>query len=516
MPETMGPGVIVADFNGDGLSDIVVPNGRSFSENDPANASSRLYINRGEFAFSDESLHFGLDRIRLYAMGGAAADIDGDGDTDLILSGWGGIALLVNQGGSFRDKTTELGLPGYLKFPVNRDSVPYWSTSVAIFDVDGDRDLDLLSSNYVSWSPATDIYTTMDGKNKSFATPDVYEGQAIKLYLNEPRGYRDVSEAWGLSGLVGKALGLALWDFDKDGDLDVFVANDKVGNFLLQNQGDRFTDVALAAGVAYDENGSARAGMGVDIADIGNNGGVAVTIGNFSGEPTSLFEQRSAFQFREISRQSRIFSETLSALTFGIVFVDMDMDGWQDILSANGHIEPGIDVIKAGIRYRQQPLLLKNDGAGRFVNISDKVALDDAFVGRGLAVADFDRDGDYDPVFTASGDTLYLYRNDVTKNRWIGLELEGTPPNTDAIGAQITVRSGELVQRRTVRTGSSYMSQSSFAEVFGLPQETTRVDVTIRWPDGRVEQVNSLGLDRYWQLTESRAAGLVGGVSRRH
>jgi hypothetical protein len=293
--------------------------------------------------------------------------------------------------------------------------------------------------------------------------------------------------------------------------VDLVVSNDTQPNFLYLNQGDgTFEDTGTFAGIAYDEQGRARAGMGVDVVDLANDGRLAVAIGNFSREPISLFCQETAGFFKDIAGRARLTRESLLPLTFGLVFLDVDLDGRLDLVAANGHIEPEINGVQKDVTYAQSPLLFRQAYPRRFVDLSEKVGggFAEPIVGRGLAYADCDADGDLDLLITTNGGPPKLLRNDLfVPSNWARIKLEGAGTNRDALGARIVARSGDLVQRRWVRTGSSYLSQSELTVTFGLGHYTKIDRLEIRWPVGRTDVLENLPANRTYTISE--AGGIV-------
>lgn len=484
MPETMGPGVALLDFDLDGDLDIFIANSSNFDDViDREKMSPKLYRNNGEMRFSDITKDVGLDVIG-YGMGAAVADYDGDQYPDLLLTGWGQLALLRNVGGKAFDDVSEKVLPSR-----GDASIPDWSTSALFFDAEGDGDLDIYIANYVQWSPETDLFSTIDGHGKSYATPTLYRGGSSRLYLQSDGKFEDKTAEAGMLNDEGKSLGSALWDFNEDGLLDIIVANDTQPNFLYYNLGGgKFENRALEAGIAYDANGKTRAGMGVDVADIGNDGHVCIAIGNFSREPVSVFRNEGGDFFRETSQQAGVAEDTYMPLTFGLNFVDFDLDGWQDLIMANGHIEPEIENVESEITYKQPLVLLGNTGSAHFENWSDTAGdvFKEDFVGRGLAVGDLDNDGDIDIVATENSGAIHLLRNDSNSdNQYLRVELKGKAPNTNAIGAKIQLVSSDgTTQQRMIKGGSSYLSQSELVQTFGLG-EANNIDVLrVTWPSG--------------------------------
>ncbi len=487
MPETMGPGVVLFDYDRDGDSDIFVANSTSFEPNpgEINQMSPRLFRNLGNMRFEDVTTPLGLNFIS-YGMGAASADYDGDTYPDLLLTGWGGLHLFRNIDGKRFQNVSSAILPKSAQ-----EDAPDWSTSAVFFDADGDSDLDIYVANYVRWTPAADVYATQDGQSKSYATPNLYRGGSSRLLLLEDGVFKDRTAESGLLNDEGKSLGVALWDFNNDGRLDIVVANDTQPNFLYYNLGGgRFENRSLEAGIAYDANGRTRAGMGIDVGDLGNDGRVCIAIGNFSREPLSVFRDEGGGFFREHGEQSGVAQDTYMSLTFGLSFADFDLDGWQDLILANGHIEPEIERVEAEIKYRQPLQLLGNAGDGHFVNWSSSAGeiFAKPLVGRGLAVGDLDGDGDLDVVAAENGGALYLLQNETgDKKNFLRVKLAGAAPNTDAIGAKLrfTIKDGP-VQSRVVKGGSSYLSQSEFTQTFGAGDSSAPGTLTVTWPSGKV------------------------------
>jgi hypothetical protein len=495
MPETMGPGVVIFDYDGDGKQDIFVVNAMDFPgrpQSHPA-PTGRLYHNLGNLHFEDVTENSGL-AMSCYGMGAVAADYDGDSRVDLLITTWGGPRLFRNLGGGkFKEVTREVGLvaPEWQDEQGRRG--PQWATGALMFDADGDGKLDIFIANYVQWSPQTDLYSTIDGKRKSYAKPDIYHGSSARLYLQRGGKFIDVTQNAGIANDNSKSLGVALWDFEDRGRPDIVVANDTQPNLFYQNLGGgHFRERGVAAGVAYDENGTTRAGMGIDVADYMNDGMPAVAIANFSREPVSVFKMLAPGVFRETTQQSGVAEPTYMVLKFGLLFADFDLDGWQDLVIANGHIEPRVHDVEEAVTYREPMKLLGNDTKGTFVDWSATAGdpFSTPLVARGLAVGDLDGDGDLDIVVAENGGALHIIRNDSPPKNYLRVKLRGRKSNADAIGASITLESGGIKQRRMVRTGSSYLSQSELVQTFGLGDRDLVDRVRVRWPDGRQTSVD--------------------------
>ncbi len=510
LPETMGSGACFLDYDADGHLDLFLVNSCHWpgsAGEGQGGASCALYRGRGDGTFVDVSREAGLDLV-LYGMGASAADYDGDGDEDLYVTSLADNLLLENQGGRFLDVTAQAGVGGGRWSDASGQDHPEWSTASAWFDADVDGDLDLFVANYVQWTRETEIFTTLDGVHKAFTTPDRYVGLPCRLFLN--RGDGTFAEGpladEGAAPLRGKGLGAALWDFDGDGGLEVAVANDTRPNFFFQNLGGgRFEERGTTLGLAYDEDGRARAGLGIDVADLGNGGGVVVAIGNFAGEPLSLYRATSGGHFRSEAAAAGLGQPTVAPLTFGLSFLDLDLDGRLDLVVVNGHIEPDIHLSRPGETHAQPAQLFRGLPGGRFEDASTRVGADFAAprVGRGLAAGDVDHDGDLDLVITSNGGRVALLVNraqELRRRHYVAVELEGEPGNRRALGAAIALTAGGRTQRRLVRTGSSYLSQSALACTFGLGGSTAVDALEVRWPDGTCERFDAPAVDRTLRL----------------
>lgn len=521
MPETVGGGGGFVDYDGDGHADILLVNSCEWTEEPSAahRSSPRLYRNAGNGKFEDVTVSTGLDAVLFYGMGFCAADYDGDGDVDLFLTGVGRSILLVRQGEHYVDRSAER-----LRFADDAQSGTRgdWSLGAAWFDADGDGDLDLFVCNYVDWSPETDVYTTLDGRTKSYATPVVYEGRTNRLFENRGGGLLiEVTREAGLYNPKAKSMGVVVDDFDRDGRPDLFITNDTERNLLYLNRGGRFEEVGLAAGCAYDEDGRARAGMGVDTADITNDGDLCIAIGNFSREPLSLYQRRpDGLLFVDAASRARLSRPTLQSLTFGVLFFDADLDGFVDLAVANGHIEPEINRTQSEITFAQPPQLFLNQRDGTFFDAT--VAGGEDFsrpmVGRALACADIDGDGDLDLLITENGGRPRLLRNERIRTahpesepdsapHWLRVRLISQSPNHEAIGATIRVTAeGGPPQIRRIRTGGSYLSQSERIATFGL-NAAEAADVEVTWPDGSRTRFEQLSAGRLHVLSQFDLAG---------
>jgi hypothetical protein len=417
-------------------------------------------------------------------MGVAAADYDNDGDADVYLTALGPNRLLRNAGGGrFEDVTVKAGVGD-----------PGFSASAAWFDYDTDGRLDLIVANYVEWSIEQDRHCSLDGKKKSYCTPEAYKGQSPTLYRNRGDGtFENVTRKAGLQDAANKMLGVALIDFNNDGRLDVFGANDTQPNRLYQNKGDgTFADVAVAAGVAFSEAGVARAAMGVDAADYDGSGRQSLVIGNFTNEMMALYTNQGNGLFIDDAPSSSIGRSSLLRLTFSCFFFDADLDGLADIFAANGHVADDIAAVQPTIAHAQAPLLFRNLGTKKFEDVSAKVgpAFSKPVVGRGASYGDYDNDGDLDLLITENNGPVRLLRNDDGTNQMVRVRLIGSSSNRDAIGAKArVVRERGPSPWQMVKTGSSYLSQSELPLTFGLGGSTKVSGIEVVWPTGKTEKV---------------------------
>ena len=499
LPESLGAGCAFIDLDGDGWADVFLINDRDWTPSGKTYLPA-LYHNNHNGTFTDITKGSGLD-LQLYGMGVAVADYDNDGMPDLYLTALEGDHLFHNEGhGHFRDVTAASGIH-------NAD----FGTSAAWFDYDRDGKVDLLVANYVQWSPQEDKRCSMDGKTKSYCTPEAYNGKSLKLYHNLGGGkFEDVTKKAGLADPTSKSLGITVFDYNGDGWPDVFVANDTQPNKLYRNnKNGTFTEEAVQAGVAYSEDGTARGGMGTDASDYDHSGHPHLVIGNFANQMMALYRNNGNGLFVDTASNGAIGRASLLSLTFGTFFFDYDLDGYPDIFAANGHLEPDIHKFQPNLQYAQSPLLFRNVG-NHFENATGSVGPDFSrpIVGRGAAYADYDHDGDLDIIINTNNGPAVLLRNDGgNKNNWLSVRLVGTKSNRSGLGAVVRVESASSKQWQTVHSGSSYCSQSDLNLTFGLKQDKTVSKLTVEWPSGKVQQLGNVPANRLITINES--SGIV-------
>lgn len=505
--ETTGGGVAFFDYNNDGLLDIFAlqsgPLPGATGEALQFSRRSVLYRNNGNGAFNDVTSEAKLDGDLGYGQGVSVADYDNDGWADLYITAYGGNRLMHNNGdGTFTDVTQQAGL-------ADLAAEPPWPLSAAWADYDNDGHLDLFICHYCRWSPATNRdCPDADGK-PSYCRPQVYEPGHCRLYHNNGNGtFTDVTQKAGLGGLAGKNMSAAWFDYDDDGWMDLFVTNDTMPNFLLHNnRNGTFTDKAVEAGVAVGSHGEPLSGMGIGVGDYDNNGLEDVMAVNFSGEPKSLYLNTRHGYFKDAAYASGLASINLLYLGFGLECFDYDLDGNKDIIVGNGHVLDRMNVQTNGASYAQSQQLLHNQGNGIFQE--DMRSLGDLAlprVTRGLAVGDYDNDGDWDVVMMSQTGPLQLYRNDGgNQNHWVTMRLEGIKSNRDAIGAKVVIKAGTKTQTQWVRGGSSYCSHSDIRVTFGLGDETRIDKLTVRWPSGLRQEFGTLPANQFYWLREGHS-----------
>ncbi len=505
LPETMGSGCAFLDYDSDGWQDILLINGMDWPGHRQRRTTLQLYRNNRNGRFTDVTSRAGLD-VELYGMGVAVGDYDNDGFPDIYVTCVGQNRLFHNTGkGTFIDVTNTSGLGKRQAF----------SSSALWFDYDRDGLLDLFVCNYVKWSPGRDVFCSLDGKHKSYCTPEAYRGETCWLFHNRGNGtFEDVTASSGIFDSSSKSLGVAMLDDDRDGWPDLLVANDTQPNKLYRNQHNgTFKDVAVEAGLAFSSDGRARAGMGVDIGDFTNLGRPGAAITNFDNEMTGLYEF-SGKSYEDIAARAGVGMASKNSLGFGCAFLDANLDGWLDLAVANGHIDDTVRNIRGNVGYAQPPHLFLNNGKGSFNDVAAEIGggFEHAKVGRGLAYGDFDRDGDLDLLLTTNNGPAYLYRNDqLAGNHSIRFQLRGTKSNRDGIGATVRIESGGMSESRMVKSGSSYLSQSELPITFGLEKRDRVNRVEISWPSGRNEEFRNLASGRCYECTEGKGIQQLDG-----
>jgi len=502
LPETLGSGCAFLDYDNDGWQDILLINSTHFPSQAGAAGYPALYHNNKNGTFTDVTREAGL-AVEMYGMGVAAADYDNDGNVDIYVTALGQNRLFRNQGGGkFKDVSAAAGV-GHEGF----------STGAMWLDYDRDGHLDLFVADYVEWTAANDLFCSLDGKSKSYCTPESYKGRSPTLYHNRGNGtFEDVTKKAGLLDPASKALGVALIDVDDDGWPDIFVANDTQPNRLYRNRRDgTFQDMGMTAGVAFNEAGVARAGMGVDAADIDGSGRQTLVIGNFSNEMMSLYVNDGKGLFIDEAPSSGIGRASLLTLTFACFFFDYDLDGLPDIFAANGHVADDINTVQPKITYAQPAHLFRNAGKRRFEEVTAKsgAALQQRVVARGAAYADIDNDGDLDLLVTTNNGPARLLRNDGgNRSKMLRMKLIGSTSNRDAIGTKVKITAADgSILRGMVKTGSSYCSQSELPLTFGLGSAAAVKAIEVTWPNGKVETLS--GADASQTITVQEGKGII-------
>ena len=506
-PEIMGGGCAFFDYDGDGDQDVLMINGTYWEPwhrkaGDPR-PTMGLYRNDGSGRFADVTQSAGLG-VNFYGLGVAIGDVDGDGDPDVLITGIGGNRFLRNEGGRFEDATSASGLTGH------KDD---YNTGAGFFDADGDGDLDLFICNYVLWSKKADddMGFQLERLGRVYAPPSAWDGRHCYFYRNRGDGtFADDSERAGVrvsdpeGQPVAKALGLALADLDGDGDIDMFVGNDTVRNFLFRNRGDgTFEEIGRHAGIAHSPSGGETGAMGVDVADFLSDGAMTIGVGNYHGEDNSLYAGRSGgTAFFDRAKGRGLGMPTRALITFGFFFFDYDLDGYLDLFQTNGGLEEKGHLLVPPLAFLQPSQLFRSvetENRRTFELMDDARSGDlvQPVVGRGAAYADIDGDGDLDVLVGQIGRPALLLRNDqTTRHHWLRVRLAGRGMNKEAIGAWVELEAGGRLQRRQVMPTRSYCSQVELPVTFGLGR-SDRVDtLRVRWPDGVIQSVPVEGVDR--------------------
>ena len=503
LPETMGGGVALFDYDDDGRLDLFFTNGALISDPMPKGAApekrdprfwNRLYRQRPDGTFEDVTERAGL-RGEGYSMGAAAGDFDGDGRIDLYVAGYNSGRLYRNRGdGTFEDATQ-----------IRKAVVAGWGTSAGWFDYDRDGRLDLFVARYMDWDFERGALFCGSPQVRAYCHPDNFRGASPVLLRQKQDGtFEDVSAQAGVADPEGKGLGVAFADFDSDGWTDVFVANDNARQFLFRNNGDgTFEDVGLLAGVGYDENGKAFAGMGVDAGDYDNDGRADVIVTALTNETYPLFRNNGDLSFGYATGTTGLGPITVPYSGWGVRFADFDADGLRDIFVAQGHVLDTIEKTSGFIAYRQPPLLLRNNGGKTFADVSASAGLTQPLAARGAAFGDLDNDGDADVVLAQTDGPALFLRNSGTKNHWLGLSLAGLRGNRQGLGARVTVTDASGGRQVfDVSAAGSYLASNDPRLLVGLGGKSAVRAVEVRWPGGKVQTLNSPAVNTYHTIRE--------------
>jgi len=501
LPETMGPGVAFIDYDNDGWQDIFIVNGTAWPGHPGRSTTPVLYHNNHDGTFTDVTKKAGL-AVPLYGMGVAVGDYDNDGWDDLFVTTYGQNHLFRNnRNGTFTDVTKKAGLT----------TGPEFSASASWVDYDRDGHLDLLVTNYVDWSPAKDRYCSMDGKTKSYCTPETYPGESLRLWHNNGNGtFTDVTKKAGLYDASSKSLGIAVLDANQDGWPDFAISNDTQPNKLyINNRNGTFTEQGVAAGIAYSDDGVARAGMGIDAADYDRSGYPGILLTNFSNQMLALYQNQRNGLFVDTAPSSEVGRSSLLTLGFGCFFFDYDLDGWPDFYVADGHLDDSIERIQQRIRFAEPPHLYHNLSGKGFEDVAQQMgqSFDAARVARGAAYGDINNDGAPDIVITTNNGPAALFLDQGTTNHALRIKLTGTKSNRDGIGAVVSVKSATTFQKQMLRSGSSYLSASELILTIGLGSSTKADAIDVRWPSGAVDRLSNVGSDQIVTIREG--SGLI-------
>ncbi|MFZ0638958.1 MAG: CRTAC1 family protein [Candidatus Acidiferrales bacterium] len=501
LPEAMGPGVAFIDYNNDGWPDVLLINGKDWPGHGTRHSYMALYRNNRDGTFTDVTRQAGLD-VEMYGMGVAVGDYNNDGCDDIFVTALGQSHLFRNNcNGTFTDVTKQAGLWGPNEF----------STSAAWIDYDRDGRLDLLVANYVQWTPETDIYCTLDGRTKSYCTPQSYKGASLRLWHNNGNGtFTDVTKQAGLYDPTSKSLGITVFDANNDGWPDIFVSNDTEPNKLyVNNHNGTFTEKAVMSGVGFSENGVARAGMGVAASDYDHSGFSSILVSNFSNQMLALYHNEGNGLFVDEAPHSEIGRSSLLTLGFGCFFFDYDNDGWPDIFVANGHIQRDIQEVQRQVHYAEPPLLFRNLGGGKFANVTARMgaSFNIPRVARGAAYADIYNNGKLDILISTNSGLAVLFRNEGGTNHSLRIKLIGTKSNRDGLDSVVRVLAGGITQHKMLASGSSYLSSSELVLTFGLGQNTNAQEVEIHWPSGQVDRLKDVSAGQ--TVTVKEGSGIV-------
>lgn len=500
MPETMGSGAGFIDYDSDGWLDIVLVGGGTWPHRSGEEVLPlQLYRNKRDGTFVPTTEEAGLYGLKAYGMGVTVADYDNDGDDDIYFTTLHRNMLLRNDEGQFTDVAAEAGAAG----------ADEWSTCSVFFDANRDGHLDLYVCSYVEWPPQKEVVCRL-GDERAYCPPEDYRGLAGRYFESNGDGtFRERTQEAGFLAFGGKSLGAVEVDVDKDGWLDLFVANDSERNFFYHNDGDgTFTEKGVRAGVAFDDRGAARGGMGIDVGDVTGDGRVSLFIGNFSEQMIGVFEQVGSVLFRDRAAGSRIGLPSYLPLTFGLFLFDVELDGDLDLFAANGHIQERVQVRHDNVTYRQAAQLFLNHGDGTFEELQPEAAspLSQPLVARGAAYGDVDGDGDLDVLVVENGGGVHLWRNELENGRYVRVTLEGRASNRGGAGSRIVAFSNSRRMERWVQTGASYLSASEQAATFGLGSGRSIDSLQVHWPSGQVDRLGEIPARQHVRIVEGTAA----------
>ena len=496
-PEQMGSGGGFIDYNSDGWLDILLIGGGAWKGYTKRDINTLwLYKNNKDGTFSNVTEQSGLGKIEAYGLGIVAADYDNDGDEDVFLTTLNRNILLNNKGGYFVNVSNASGLGNIIE----------WSSSAIFFDADKDGWLDLYVGNYATWSPLSDLWCSLDSKTKVYCPPEMYTGLPSKFYHNNGDGtFSDYTTKAGFLPAPGKSLGVALMDYNNDGWLDLAVANDGERDLLYKNNpGGVFEEVGTELGMAYGENGEARAGMGIDAGVVDSSGNTTIFIGNFSNEMVGVYSYSDKGWFNDRAAISKVGRPSFPSLTFGLVLFDVDMDSDLDLFIGNGHVYPVRTKNQDGITYKQVSQLFLNNGNGAFSIANEKITgiINNKMVVRGVAIGDYDKDGDQDLLLTENNGPAHLWRNDSESKNYLRVNLLGVKSNKDGIGSKVLLYINENKIERLIRTGSSYLSQSEKTATFGLGDHDMIDSLSIYWPSGKKETYFDIEINKEMLIKE--------------
>ena len=491
MPESLGSGGGFIDYDDDGWLDVLLVGGGTWPGRGEAAPALWLFRNNADGTFTNTTREAGLAGFAAYGFGITVADYDNDGDQDFYFTTLTQNHLFQNENGVFTDVAEVARVAGE----------PVWSTSALFFDADADGHLDLYVGSYVDWSPENDIECLLEGQVRSYCTPELYKGLPSRFYRNNGDGtFTDQTEAAGFVPAAGKTLGVTELDFNRDGRPDLVVANDTQPDHLYENKGQgTFTERGQLSGMAFGENGQARAGMGIDVGVVDSTGQETMFVGNFSKEMIGVYRHIGSGLFVDRAAISQIGRPSLLTLTFSLFLFDVELDGDLDLFAGNGHLQPEIEQLQEGIGYREPPHLFVNRGDGSFVDVSPAVGgvLAQPLVARGAAYADYDRDGDLDVLITENNGPAHLWRNDLSSDaNVLRVRLEGRQSNRDGISSRVVAVVGRHQMERRVRSGSSYLSSAEKAATFGLGAASRVDSLLVYWPSGQVDRFANVEVDQ--------------------